>query len=136
MFFISIILRLFNFVVLEHPAPTYHRLLMFANYLILRFCSTREIRELNRAQTFLVLQYFIHCSITLYMYYLLVSQVHENEFWFVNENLAIIRQIMLVSDDCFEIIPCFLLVKMYCSIIWRFFHHGARLWTQFHFNFL
>jgi len=30
---------------------------MFADYLILRFCTTREIRELNRAQTFLVLQY-------------------------------------------------------------------------------
>ena len=30
---------------------------MFADYLILRFCTTCNIRELNRAQTFLVLQY-------------------------------------------------------------------------------
>ena len=56
----------FNFVVLEQPAPTYHRLLMFANYFILCFCTIREIRELNRAQTFLVLQYLIKRINTAY----------------------------------------------------------------------
>ena len=33
-------------------------MIIFLHYKCLRFCSPREIREINRSQTFLVLQYY------------------------------------------------------------------------------